>query len=318
MAGKKPPPRITDAVVLAAGYGERLRPITLDVPKPAVHFLNRPVICHILDRLAEYGVKRVFINTHHLPEKIVEAASPPRDRMEIVFSHEPEILGTAGLFFDLKERLSGPFFALNGDIFLDPPLCNLEERLLGGEDEAVLLLRRRRQEDDYTSLRLEADGRLSGIGEGEHFFCGVYAARPSFIELVRERKKENLVPLLLRPAISAGKVGGKIHEGHWNDLGSPKAFLDATREVLENMRDGGAKPTRGSRLVISSGCTALVEKSAVLGDDVKLAGFAVIGGGCVIGKGAYIENSVILPGTFLADGIKVRDSIVLGDKAVKV
>lgn len=317
MAGKKSPPRITDAVVLAAGYGERLRPITLDVPKPAVHFLNRPVICHILDRLADYGVKRVFINTHHLPEKIVEAASPFRDRMEMVFLHEPEILGTAGLFFDLKQRLSGPFFALNGDIFLDPPLRNLEERLLGGENEAVLLLRRRRQEDDYTPLRLEADGRLTGIGEGEHFFCGVYAARPSFIAPVKERKKEDLVPLLLRPAISAGKVGGEVYERHWNDLGSPKAFLGATREVLESMRHEGTKPTRGSRLVTSGGGTALVEGSVVLGDQVKLVGFAVIGRGCVIGKSAHIENSVILPGTFLADGTVVRDSIVLGGKVAK-
>ena len=122
MAVERASPAITDAVVLAAGFCERLRPITLDVPKPAVHFLNRPLVCHLLDSLAEYGVKRVFVNTHHLPEKIVEAASPFRDRMEVVFSHEPEILGTAGLFFDLKERLRGPFFVLNGDIFLKPPL----------------------------------------------------------------------------------------------------------------------------------------------------------------------------------------------------
>ncbi|HNQ78326.1 MAG TPA: NDP-sugar synthase [Acidobacteriota bacterium] len=317
MAAEKNSPRITDAVLLAAGYGERLRPITLDVPKPALHFLNRPLICRLLDSLADYGVKRVFINTHHLPEQIVEAASSFRGKMELAFSHEPEILGTAGLFFDLKERLHGPFFVLNGDMFLEPQLGMLEERLLRGSEEAVLLLKKRRPGDSYTPVSLDPEGMVSSIGEGEHFFCGVYAARRLFIDRVTERKKEDLVPLILKPSIMAGKVGGTVLEGAWHDLGSAKSFLEATRDCLDKMRNGIMRPPPGSRFEASLSCSSLIEDSAVLGEAVKLKGFAAIGQGCIIGKGAFIENSVILPGTAVAEGTKVTGSIVLGGRTAK-
>jgi NDP-sugar pyrophosphorylase family protein len=88
-------PRIKDAVVLAAGLGERLRPLTLEFPKPAIPFLNKPVICHIFDDLLAYGVTRVFVNLHHLPEKIRESLEPYQRSVEIIYSYEKEILGTA-------------------------------------------------------------------------------------------------------------------------------------------------------------------------------------------------------------------------------
>lgn len=313
MAVETASPRITDAVVLAAGYGERMRPLTLKVPKPAIHFLNRPAISHVLDNLAEYGVKRVLINTHHLPEKIVEAASPYLDRMEIIFSHEPEILGTAGLFFNLKEKLRGPFFVLNGDIFLKPPLGRLQDRLFRGRADAVLLLKKKFPGRSYTPVKLETDGTVSSIGSGDHFFCGVYAARPSFIEPVTREKKEDLVPLLLKPAVSAGKAGGEAFEGSWHDLGSPNEFLDATRDCLGKMSDGSVLPPSHSRLIFSDSYTALVDQSTPLDRGVKLTGFVTVAESCSVGKGAVLENSVLLPGTAVKEGAEIRNSIVSGN-----
>lgn len=309
---------ITDAVVLAAGLGERMRPLTLEIPKPAIHFLNRPVICSLLDSLAGQGVRRVFINTHHLPEEIVGAVSPFRDRMEMIFSHEPEILGTAGLFFNLKEKLNEEFFVLNGDIFLEPPLRKLEERLLGGRADAVLLLKQRLKGDGYTPVRLEEDGKVSSIGSGDHFFCGVYAAKRRFIEKVKERKKEGLVPLLLKPSVSSGKVEGESFDGPWHDLGSPRSFLDAVRERLQGMRGGDMEPPPGNRLVVTAACTALVDDSAVLSKGARLGGFVTVAGGCAVAEGALLENCVLLPGTVMAQGAEVRNSIVAGKTVLTI
>jgi len=314
MAGE---PRITDAVVLAAGLGERLRPLTLDTPKPALHFLNRPVIHHILDSLVCHGVRRAFVNTHHLPDKIEEALAPYHGTMEIVVSREPHILGTAGVFFNFKEKLPENFFVVNGDIFLDPPLAALESALLSGNDEAVLLLKERGLEENYTPLHLEFGGKISAIGEGRHFFSGLYAARRSFIAPVTEPVKRELVPLLLKPRIERGEIGGVVYSGEWRDLGSCATFLEATRDALSKMRLGPMAAPQGSSLRCGEEYEALVSDDASVGDGVVFKGFAAVGARCSIGKGAFLENAIVLPGTAVRQGTELKNCIVLGELVLR-
>jgi len=131
---------IREAVILAAGLGLRMRPITELVPKPALPYLNRPVIHWTLDGLRACGVERVFINLHHLPQSVKAAAESGAHGLDLRFSFEPSILGTAGVFGPLRGLLQGnAFLVVNGDIVHEVPYGRLEADLAGHPDALAAL-----------------------------------------------------------------------------------------------------------------------------------------------------------------------------------
>ena len=304
--GTKP---LREAVILAAGLGLRMRPITSDWPKPAIHFLNRPILHWILETLESAGIQRAFINLHHRPDLVKAAAETFPGPMEFEFSYEPSILGTAGLYGPLRGSLrSESFLAVNGDVLCRFPLLRLEEEL-ACHPEALAVLALRCGAKPYTPIELYPGGLVRAFGRGDLMFAGAYAARQELLAHLPEPGPAELVPHLLAPLIPAGAIRGLVFEEPWDDLGDAAGYLAASLREVEAMARGFRAVPSGSRMVRVSDQPVLLHETGRVDEGAAATGPAVIGEGARVGRGARFGWAVLLPGMSLAPGQVLESAI---------
>lgn len=297
------------AIILAAGFGERFLPITETIPKPALPFLNKPMICWTLEQLINYGVKKVFVNLHHLSDLIIKALNPYREKIEIVFSFEETILGTYGLFSKFKKSLPEKFFVLNSDVFLKIPFYELDQFFAEKENlDAVLLLRKKRKSENYTSFLLDKH-LVRKMGEGCHHFCGIYIAKKSFLRFAGEEKKMNL-PDILKEELQKNLLGGMVFKKEWLDLGTPKNYLNSTKICLKRMAENKFAIPKGNKLTEKDGFAILTNKDSYISKSTKLDGFVVLGKKSRIESKKSVGNVVLLENSVMNISKKIRNAIV--------
>ncbi len=301
---------IREAVLLSAGLGTRMRPVTSGLPKPVIPFLNRPLMHWSMDGLYTAGVRRVFINLHHLPDKVRETAAAYGRDVECLFFPEPELLGTAGFLGPMAHRFEGEsFYVVNGDILHKMPWEALSLDLAGhGGALATLALRPGRR--TYTGISLAEDGTVRGFEGGPFMFAGVYAARRRLIDRLETPGRKELVADLLGPLLGTGAVRGIACEGLWEDLGSPSAFVDASMRGLERLAAGEAPVPNGSSLMKRNGFSVLIHESARIHPSAVFSGPSVVGEKAVIKERAFCGSSVLLPEAVLEAGRTARRCIL--------
>ena len=275
-------------LVLAAGLGTRLRPLTDHVPKPLAPVAGRPVIEHLLDRLEG----EVTVNLHHHAGQI-------RARLgdRVAYSHEPELLGTAGALTQLE---AGDWMVLSGDGVhgVDLGALAAHHRASG----AVATITVKRLEDPSCCAQVA----LGPAGLVEHFeekpeegfthlaSIGLYCFTPEAIAHVpRDRPSDNardLVPALLRAGLP---VSAYETEARWSDIGTPEELLRANLERAA-----------GETLVLP-GCevAGAVQRS-------------VVGPGAVVGEGAVVRDAVVMPGATVPPGAVVENELFGDPRAV--
>lgn len=177
------------AMVLAAGLGLRLRPLTVTTAKPALPVLGRPLLGYTLSILQRGGVRDVVVNLHHHPQSIFRILSPMTgDDLHIHYSHEPEILGTAGGLKQAQAQLGDKtFFLLNGDTLVDVDLAELAAWHRENKAEATLLCRPRPAGSHYTGVRLDPQRRLESVEKDNSaslMFGGVWVLEPSVLDRI--------------------------------------------------------------------------------------------------------------------------------------
>ena len=229
-------------MVLAAGLGTRLRPVTDILPKPLVELNGRTLLDHTIDRLAEAGVEHVVVNTHYMAEQII-AQLARREAPSIEISEEPELLDTGGGVANALSSLGDMFFVVNADVFWldgrERALWRLARAFDAERVDAVLLLQRTIDAVGYDGsgdYLIDPAGQPRRRGEREvapFLFAG--------IQLLHRRLFENwpqrvfsLVRLFDR-AEAAGRLRAIVHDGEWYHIGTP-AGLAATRERLSSHR----------------------------------------------------------------------------------
>ncbi len=285
-------------MILSAGFGERFKPLSLKIPKPAIPFLNKPMVYWLLEQLVDYGVKRVFINLHHIPGKVVQAVLPYKHLIEINFSYEENILGTYGLFSKIKDDLQERFFVLNCDFFMKLPLNKLDENFDDSFD-ALLLLKKLRKSDNYTRVTLK-EGKVKNLGEGDHFFCGSYLAKKSFLDFAKNEEKIDLTTVL-REKIKMGLIGGIESKNYFYDLGNKKNYLKSTEKVLRLVEKNRVKIGEENVFLKRDGCRILKHKDSFISDGAKLNGFLVVGKNCEVSKNVTLKRCVLLENIKLDD-----------------
>ena len=216
------------AMVLAAGRGERMRPLTLERPKPLLEVGGLPLIVHHLHALAMAGFRDVVVNLSWLGVQIRTALGDgTRYGVNLRYSDEgPEPLETGGGIFRALPLLGpAPFLVLNGDVWTDYPYAHLREQLQSG-DLAHLVLVPNPAHNPAGDFVLERSRIVEGAGE-RRTFSGVGVYRPELFDGCRGGAFK-LAPLL-RSAAQAGRVSGEIFDGEWVDIGTPQrlAELDA-------------------------------------------------------------------------------------------
>jgi NDP-sugar pyrophosphorylase family protein len=307
-----PPPR---AMVLAAGLGTRLRPLTETIPKPLVPIANRPLLEYTFALLARAGVRETILNTHHLPE-IFETGLRGLDAsgLALHLSRERRILGTAGGLKRAESFLGGEtFLLLNGDFLVDIDLRQVLEFHKNQGAAATMVL----VPDQHAGvLGVDPDGAIRRFIQpvlqdepADRLSCGftgIHVLEPEIFRLIPANKPWEINRQVYPDLIARGRrVSGFVHRGYWREAGSPAGFLAANREVVGG-RAGGLSPRPGAGASTLAGATcqapALVGNGVRIGAGVEIGPETVIGPEARIGDNARLRRSVILEGTDVPAG----------------
>lgn len=215
------------AMILAAGRGERLRPLTDTTPKPMLPIDGKPLLEHHINRLAAAGITEIVINTCWLGEQIEEYFNDGGQRfgVKISWSREAEALETGGGICQALPLLGDqPFLLINGDVWSDFPLAQLSQTKLPAELDAQLVLVDNPEHHPRGDFSLQ-ENLLSYKEAQRYTFSGISLFRPALFAAYQVGS-EQCFPLrdVLRPAILAGRVGGSVYTGSWCDVGTVERY----------------------------------------------------------------------------------------------
>ena len=320
--------RIRVAMLLAAGLGERLRPLTELLPKPLLPLLGRPIMAYLLDQLSDLGIERVVINAHHLGDLLRSYVGDGEAwGLKVSYSNEPDILGTAGGLKHAAAQLGDEtFLTLNADILLTPqPAAWLRTHRSAGA-LATLVLRADPEAERYGSIGLRDNGRLgrflTSMAPGDDagsslMFTGAAVMEPAFLDHVPAGRYCDIsletYPTLLREGFP---LAGVRYEAYWLDLGAPQRYLQAHTDVLDGRAPGIVAPGSAVSAETLAAAGVRVQPPVWLAENchveagAKLGPYAVLGKGCVVGAGASLARSVAWEGVRIGANAVVRDSIL--------
>ncbi len=220
------------AMLLAAGRGERLRPLTDTVPKALVEAGGKPLIVWHLERLARAGIRDAVINISHLGERIVERLGDGgRFGLRLHYSRERERLETAGGIANALELLGrAPFLLVNADVYCECDFARLMNTQLGDRLAYLVLVPNpsHRSKGDFSL----ADGRLGDAAAPRYTYAGVAVVAPKLLQSVNRGEKAPLAPLLY-DAAARGLLGGEVYGGLWQDVGTMERLAELERFLNE-------------------------------------------------------------------------------------
>ena len=314
-------------MVLAAGLGTRLKPLTFELPKPMVPVLHRPVMAHIVRLLERQGFDELIANVHWFPDAITGYFG---DRLE--YRHEPELLGTAGGVRGARDFFGDELVVvISGDALTDLDLRALVERHRGTRGIATLTVKRVADTGEYGVVIHDEDGRIQGFQEkpepaealSDLANCGIYCFSPEIFDYFPAEDPvdwaQDVFPVLLDH-----DVPFHVHEidSYWNDVGSLAELRQGTWDALEGQlaveisgeaaREGlrvGERTTLPDDLELVTP-PAWIGEDCELGDGVRLMGPVVVGDRCSLGAGASLRDAILLPGTRVPSGEIVIGAIV--------
>ena len=296
---------ITQAFVLAAGLGTRLRPLTDELPKPLVPIFQKPLITFALDHLITTGIQRFVVNTHRLPHLFERQFAEKSYRGRSVdLVNEPELLETGGGIKNAEALLRGDdFLTYSGDILTDVPLDALiDEHFRAGNDVTLAL-----RETEFKPSIAYQDRRIVDIGgrfgiAGDYDFANIAVWSKKIFQRIPQRKI-SFVPVLLDWIKEGGKIGGLVlNEGKWFNIGSSAQYVEVHRVIaFENWSPG---------FITDAGWAARIAKSATIAAGAELRGLTVVGADCYIGAGAILQDTIVWPGAQIASLSELQNCIV--------
>ncbi len=280
-------------MILAAGLGTRLQPLTYTIPKPMMPLCNRPLIAWLIDSLVDAGVRDIVVNLHHLPEAIERSLPPLFPDVHFEFSYEPEILGTGGGVRKIRALLQGEedFFLLNGDTFQQPRYDELRRQRRERDALAALTLRHPPEGDRYTPVWHE-DGLVTGFGSGRGealMFSGSHCISRRIFRLFPERDAFGIVQEIYQPLLQQEPIAAVIDDGPWFDIGTPRRYLAASRALC------------GDQIV---GARSVVEgevRDSVIWDD------------CFIARGVALDSCIVAHGVEMRAPMRLRNALICRD-----
>jgi NDP-sugar pyrophosphorylase family protein len=292
-------------MILAAGLGTRLRPLSLEIPKPVIPVLGQPLCGHPMAFLREHGAVSFLLNLHHGQETVRKKVTAwAADRFPVEFTHEPEVLGTGGGIGNAREHLRGEtFMTANSDAVARFPLEDALDRHHANGALATLVLFPDRWKR-YTPVRVREDGRIAGFGGDapagafEGFYTGFLIAEPEMLDRIPRGRPSCIVRDTFIPLIAAGApIFAFMTEGSFLEFGTPEDYLRGTLALLAEREAG-----KGPRFFAHP--RASIGKDATVGPD------AVVEEGASVGPGAVVRRAILWPGAVVPSGTLVENGIL--------
>jgi NDP-sugar pyrophosphorylase family protein len=303
---------ITQAFVLAAGLGTRLRPLTDELPKPLIPIYQKPLVTFALDHLIGVGVKSFVINTHRLP-KLFQSFFAARKYagFPTTLIHEPDLLETGGGIKNAESHFgSEPFLTYSGDILTDVELQPLiDEHFRRGNDVTLAL-----RHTGLASAVALRDHRVVDISNrygvaGNFDFANIAVWNSAIFQRIPPHKKISFVPIIADWINQGGRIGGiALDDGNWFNIGSRKEYLDVHRLISnKHWRPAYVKTREWPERKASS---AIVDSSA------QLRGCTVVGRNCRVGAEAILDDTILWPDAEIASQSRLEACIVRSRKKV--
>lgn len=310
------------AMLLAAGFGERMFPLTKLLPKPAIPVLGRPLAALVLQQLAADGVSSVVVNLHHHPDKMRAVLGDGRDLglRSISYSFEEAILGTAGGLRKAAHLLRGDETILvrNADFLADIDLSELTAAHLAGGCGATLVLAPHRP--GYTPVDVDDHGRILSFGgrppveaarvAGRYLFTGFQLLEPEILDGIPADRPSDLVRDLYVELAAAGRVGSYVHSGFWWEFGSPADYLDGSLALLGMDPRDRLRVAKTDPVERAKGVTLALGTGADFHAGVELRGRVALGFASLVAEGARVEDSVVMPEAWIGPGAVLRRAVV--------
>ena len=326
--------------VLAAGFGKRLQPITLEIPKALLPLGALPLIAYALKLLSHYGIQDVGMNTHHLADQLrIAVGDGSRFGTCVTYSHEDEILGTGGGIQKMASFLSqDTCVVVNSDTVVDVDVHALLAKHRTSGAMATMLLREDTNVEEGGRIGVDAHGRVCSILEHSLkdplrrlMFAGVHVFEPAFFQYLVRAGAFCVIREAYVPALLAGAhIESMITKGYFADAGTPERFWSAHEDaVTGRMKLSYADP----RVYPTNRAGVCLAPDAKLEREVQLLGPSVVGSGAIletgsrvgplttlaegvqVGAGAVVAKSVVLAGVKIAAG-SVHTRSMVGKKSV--
>jgi mannose-1-phosphate guanylyltransferase len=306
---------MTEAVLLVGGQGTRLRPLTINTPKPMLPVAGVPFTVHQITRARDAGVSRIVLGTSYKAEVFREFIDGADLGIEIVIATESEPLGTGGAIRHalpyLQSGPDDPVLVFNGDVLSGLDIPGLVDHHRRTGSDVTLYLTRVEDPRAYGLVPTDEQGRVTAFLEKpsqpheivtDQINAGCYVFKRQVIDAIPDGRVVSVERQTFPELLSSGaRVGGVVDEGYWLDLGTPLAFVQGSRDLVLGHAPSPAVASTGEHLALDG---ALVDPEA------QVIGGTAVGRGAVIEAGAIVEGSVLFDGARVAAGAQVRGSIV--------
>ncbi len=329
------------AVIMAGGFGTRLRPLTCNTPKPMAPVMNKPMMHHIVELLKKHGITEMIATLFYSPEVITNYfGDGSRLGVNMSYVKADADYGTAGSVRNATKDLNERLLIISGDVLTDFDLTAAIRFHEEKKAKATIVLTHAKNPLAFGVVITASDGRITRFLEkpswGEVFSdtvnTGIYILEPEVLEIIPYREEfdfsKNLFPHLLRNNLG---LYGYVADGYWRDIGNLNEYQEAHLDALNGVVHVNIEGRRSGNLIYGEGCsfqqgklhlegTVLLGKNVTIGDEVTLSN-TVIGDNCVIGPGSILRNVVLWNDVVIRHSAELSNDVVcsrcsIGEKVV--
>jgi mannose-1-phosphate guanylyltransferase len=282
------------ALLLAAGLGTRLKPFTFVQAKASIPFLNVPMIHYPLQYLSANRISETIINLHAHPESVQQAAGNHFGSMPIQYSHEPEILGTAGAMAKASTLLGNETsVVMNNDMISDIPLTAITEHHRRSGNLVTLVVMDAERFPAYSALNYDPETlKLTGSGMKCHY-TGLQLVEPAIIERISADRKTEIFKDIYPELIQESRIGVAIYDGLWLEMGTLSEFLRSAIEICNTPLPSHLCPPGMEATLISS--AAQVDPDAKISSSIVMKNAMIKEGTnlerCIVGVDTQVDKS---------------------------
>ena len=309
------------AIILAGGVGTRLRPLSCTRPKLLFPLLNKPLLDHTLEKLAETGVNGVTLAVKFMADSFMKRYGESTNGIMISYSKEKIPMWTGGAIKYAEELIGheDQFLVLNGDIFTTIDYTDLIRKHKENEAVATIALYRVEDPSRYGTVKLTDDNRIiqfvekapPGKAPSNFINAGVYVLDPEIFDYIPAGRPVSIEREVFPKLAEQGKLFGHTFTDVWIDIGKPEDYLRANNVMLDVSKEKRLiEPNAKLGVEVVVNVPVMVDSGVTVGENSQIGPYAIVGRDTVLGRNVHLENSVVFPEATISNDATVKGAII--------
>jgi mannose-1-phosphate guanylyltransferase len=307
------------ALILAGGFGTRLRPISCTRPKILFPIINKPLLQWTFERLAKNNITEAILAVNYQTEVYIKQHKIPKCGLKIKYSRDPikMPMGTGGAIKKAEKLLGydSPFLALNGDIFADLSYTEILKKHKEEQAVATIALQKVKDPSRYGVAEVAADNRIKRFIEkpslkdapSDLINAGVYVLSPKIFGYIQKGRSVSIEREVFTKLAIEGKLYGHVLEGLWMDIGKPEEYLEINKTLLDSIKNP-QESNVFSKIEVKS--PVIFGKKVAIGEKSVIGPYAILGQDVIVGKNVRIKDSVVFPSSIIGDSSSINGAII--------